>query len=159
MRHGCDMERNRDGNDTHRRARRSTPLGALVRGFAGGAFGVACFDTVQFLHYRLGGGEARAIDWELSRGLTWADAPAPAQVGRRAVEGIFRIELPDRRASLANNLVHWGYGIAWGEPVRARCRVGREAAVEARTRLWHARPADRLRDPAAGQALSSLVDL
>ncbi len=105
------MERNRDGNDAHRRARRSTPLGALVRGFAGG---VACFDTVQFLPYRLGGGDARAVDWELSRGLTWADAPAPAQVGRRDVEGNFRIELPDRRASLAYNLVHWGYGIAWG---------------------------------------------
>jgi hypothetical protein len=90
-----------------------TPIGALLRGFGAGAVGVAGLDLVQLWRYRRGGGDRRTLDWELSRGSTWADAAAPAQVGRRAVEGIFDVELPDRWAPLTNNATHWGYGIAW----------------------------------------------
>ena len=44
----------------------------------------------------------------------WEQAPAPAQIGKRVVEGVFQRQLPPERAALVNNLVHWGYGIAWG---------------------------------------------
>jgi len=92
---------------------RPTPIGALLRGLAAGTVSVAGFDVVNLIHYRRGGGDAGLLDWELSRGLTWANAPAPAQVGRRAVNGIFKIELAEHRAPLVNNLVHWSYGIGW----------------------------------------------
>ena len=91
-----------------------SPMGALLRGVVAGAVGVAAFDSVNLWHYRRGGGKRGTRDWELSRGLTWADAPAPAQVGRRAVEGVFKVELSDSRAAVTNNVVHWGYGMAWG---------------------------------------------
>jgi uncharacterized membrane protein YagU involved in acid resistance len=42
---------------------------------------------------------------------SWEQAPAPAHVGKRLVEGLFGIELPPTRAGLVNNLMHWGYGI------------------------------------------------
>ena len=32
-------------------------------------------------------------------------------MGKRLYEGFFRRELPDHRAALVNNAMHWGYGI------------------------------------------------
>jgi hypothetical protein len=92
-----------------------TPLGALVTGLVAGAVGTAAMDLVQFARYRRGGGEDRLLAWEFSAGLKdWEQAPAPAQLGRRVVEGVLQRELPAERAPLTNNLMHWGYGIAWG---------------------------------------------
>lgn len=71
-------------------------------------------DGFLYWRYRQGGGESQFLDWELSKGLTWQDAPAPAEVGRRVVEGLFKVELPDESAPLMNNVVHWAYGMAWG---------------------------------------------
>lgn len=71
-------------------------------------------DAFLYWRYRQGGGESPFADWELSKGLTWQEAPAPAEVGRRVVEGLFTVKLPDESAPLVNNLVHWGYGMAWG---------------------------------------------
>jgi uncharacterized membrane protein YagU involved in acid resistance len=45
---------------------------------------------------------------------TWEQAPAPAQVGRRLVEGLFDVTLPPTRARLVSNVMHWGYGIVNG---------------------------------------------
>ena len=45
---------------------------------------------------------------------TWEQAPAPAQVGRRVVDGLFDVTLPPSRARLVNNVMHWGYGIVNG---------------------------------------------
>jgi hypothetical protein len=97
-----------------RQVSKQTPIGALLHGFGAGAVGVAGLDLVQLWRYRRDGGDRRTVDWELSRGLTWEEAPAPAQVGRRVAEGIFNVELADRWAPLTNNVAHWGYGIAWG---------------------------------------------
>jgi uncharacterized membrane protein YagU involved in acid resistance len=47
---------------------------------------------------------------------SWDQAPAPAHVGKRLVEGLFQRELPDRLAPLVNNITHWGYGILNGAP-------------------------------------------
>ena len=45
---------------------------------------------------------------------SWEQAPAPAHVGKRLVEGLFGIELAPTRARLVNNVMHWGYGILNG---------------------------------------------
>jgi uncharacterized membrane protein YagU involved in acid resistance len=64
---------------------------------------------------------------------TWDQAPAPALVGKRLVEGLFDVELPPRRARLVNNVMHWGYGLLNGAqygivaeslPTRPRIRYG-----------------------------------
>ena len=94
---------------------RTTPLGAVVRGLVAGAIGTLALDAVGYLRYRRGGGTAGFREWEFSSSVqSWADAPAPAQVGRRLVEGVFQRKLPDSSAALVNNLTHWGYGMANG---------------------------------------------
>jgi hypothetical protein len=62
-----------------------------------------------------GGGDSTFANWELSSGMTsWDDAPAPAHIGKRLVEGPFQTELPATRAPLVNNVTHWAYGIVNG---------------------------------------------
>jgi hypothetical protein len=104
----------------HRRIRSAhrqtvTPLGAVARGLVAGAVGTAAMDALWFLRYRRGGGEARPTAWEFSADVSdWEQAPAPAQVGKRLVEGLFQRELPAQRAGLINNVTHWGYGMLAG---------------------------------------------
>jgi hypothetical protein len=96
--------------DTH-----PTPVSAVVRGLVAGAIGTAAMDVLLFARYRHGGGKSRFAEWESSAGVkSWEDAPAPALVGKRLVEGLFQIELPPRRARLVNNVMHWAFGIANG---------------------------------------------
>ena len=72
-------------------------------------------DAYLFAQYRRGGGNNSFPSWELSADVTnWEQAPAPAQVGKRLVEGLFQIELPPSSARLVNNVMHWGYGIVNG---------------------------------------------
>jgi hypothetical protein len=92
-----------------------TPVGAVVRGLAAGAVGTAVMDAFLFARYRRGGGKSGVAEWESSAGLSnWDDAPAPAHIGKRIVEGVFDVKLPPTRARLVNNLMHWGYGILNG---------------------------------------------
>ena len=94
-----------------------TPLGAVVSGLAAGAVGTLAMDTFLYVRYRLEDGKSGFGRWEFSADiLSWDQAPAPAQVGKRVYEGLFRRELPDHRAALVNNVMHWGYGIANGAP-------------------------------------------
>lgn len=89
-----------------------TPLGAVARGLAAGVLGTLAMDTLLFSRYRRGGGDSTFADWEFSSGLdSWADAPAPAQVGKRLVEGLFARELPPARAALVDNITHWAFGV------------------------------------------------
>jgi hypothetical protein len=70
-------------------------------------------DALLFARYRLGGGESGLEEWETSAGVTdWEQAPA--QVGRRRVEGLFRLELPPTCARVVNNVTHWASGILNG---------------------------------------------
>lgn len=72
-------------------------------------------DALLYWRYKRGGGESSPGDWEFSKGLaSWDDAPAPAQVGKRLVEGLFEIEIPAARVRLVNNVTHWAYGILGG---------------------------------------------
>jgi hypothetical protein len=92
-----------------------TPVGAIVRGLTAGALGTAAMDALLFARYRRGGGETSLGEWELSAGLSsWEQAPAPAQVGKRLVEGLFEVKLPPTRAPLVNNVTHWGFGMLSG---------------------------------------------
>jgi hypothetical protein len=92
-----------------------TPVGAVVRGVVAGALGTAVFDAFLYARYRLGGGKEDSEQWEFSADVkSWADAPAPAQVGKRIVDGLFQVELPDSKARLVNNVTHWAFGIASG---------------------------------------------
>ena len=92
-----------------------TPVGALARGLAASAVGTLALDLVVFARYKRGGGTNSFTDWEFSADLhSWDGAPAPARVGKRLVEGLFEIRLPERRARLVNNIMHWGYGMFGG---------------------------------------------
>ena len=91
-----------------------TPLGAVMRGAAAGAVGTIAMDLLWFSRYRHNGGDGRFVDWESSVGLSsWDEAPAPAQFGRRLIQGVFQRDLPPERARLLNNIVHWTTGVGW----------------------------------------------
>ncbi|MBV9049861.1 MAG: hypothetical protein JOY58_16415 [Solirubrobacterales bacterium] len=95
--------------------RRLTPLGAVSRGLIAGAVGTVAMDALWFVRYRRGGGDSDFAEWEFTSGLcSWDQAPAPAQVGKRLVEGLFQRELPPQRAALVNNITHWAYGMVGG---------------------------------------------
>src|SRR4051794_308051 len=72
-------------------------------------------DAFPFARYRRGGGKSGVAEWESSAGLSgWEDAPAPAQLGKRIVEGVFAVRPAPTRARLVNNVMHWAYGILNG---------------------------------------------
>jgi hypothetical protein len=72
-------------------------------------------DALWFVRYRRGGGGSDFAAWEFSSGVcSWDQAPAPAQLGKRLVEGLFQRKLPPRREPLVNNITHWGYGMLVG---------------------------------------------
>ena len=105
----------RSSTPTTSRSALLTPVGAVVGGLLSGAVGTAAMDTFLFVRYRLGGGKSSPEEWEFSEDLSgWEDAPAPAQVGKRLVEGLFQVELPTTRAQLVNNVTHWAYGLLNG---------------------------------------------
>jgi hypothetical protein len=92
-----------------------SPVGAIARGVAAGAVGTVAMDLIWFARYRRGGGTSSLVDWEFSKGLNdWEAAPAPAQVGKRLVEGFLQRDLKPDKAALMNNVTHWGYGVLWG---------------------------------------------
>jgi hypothetical protein len=90
------------------------PLRIVLRGLAAGAVGTTALDLVWFYRYKRDGGTDSFIDWEFSRKLAgWDDAGAPGQIGKRLFEGVLRQELPDERAGLVNDVMHWSYGLSW----------------------------------------------
>ena len=90
-----------------------SPIGAVSRGLLAGVAGTVAMDFWQYVLYRRAGGKERLTQWEFSSDVKdWTDAPAPAQVGRRVVEGLFARKLPDERAALVNNVTHWAYGVS-----------------------------------------------
>jgi hypothetical protein len=96
-----------------RRPRRVTPLGAVTRGAIAGIVGTLAMDLWMYVRYRREGGTEEFREWEFSGDVTgWDNAPAPAQVGRRVVDGLFERTLPDSRAALTNNIMHWAYSVS-----------------------------------------------
>lgn len=92
-----------------------TPLGAVVAGAAAGAAGTLAMDLVWYRRYRKGGGTDSFTDWQFSAGTdSYENAAAPAQVGKRVVEGLFDTQLKPDTAGFTNNVVHWLTGMGWG---------------------------------------------
>src|SRR5260370_36077534 len=92
-----------------------TPLGAILRGLFAGAVGTVAMDLVWYLRYRRGGGKEKFLDWELSTDLTsWDNAPAPALMGKRVVEGFAGHALPPERPRFVTNALPWAYGLGVG---------------------------------------------
>ena len=125
-------------------------------------------DALLFARYRKGGGDSGFAPWEFSSGMSdWEQAPAPALVGKRLVEGLFERQLPAQRAALVNNITHWAYGILGGvqygvvaESLRSQrvlygaavrrervgcrlCGSARREAVQADLGIRHTRPLPR----------------
>ncbi len=92
-----------------------TPVEAVVNGVLAGTAGTLAMDLLMWVRYRRGGGEDGFVDWETSAGLEGYDqAPAPAQVGRRILEGYLQKELPQESARLVNDTMHLLTGAQWG---------------------------------------------
>jgi hypothetical protein len=91
------------------RHRRATPLGGLLRGLVVGAVGTAVMTGYQTLVARL-----RSSGEREDGPPTWDDAPAPAQVARRVLEGVLGREVPAERIGLLTTVTHWTYGTLWG---------------------------------------------
>ena len=117
-----------------------SPLGAVARGLVAGAVGTLAMDALWFSRYRRAGGDSDFAEWEFSSTVcSWDQAPAPAQVGKRLFEGLFKREIPASRAALVNNITHWAYGMLGGtqyglvvgslEPPRIRYGVPFGASV------------------------------
>jgi uncharacterized membrane protein YagU involved in acid resistance len=82
----------------------------LGRGFVAGMAGTAAMTGYQ-LAIRKARGER--LDTPVPR--TWADAPPPAQLAKKAVTMAGRPNAVTKQdVPLVTNLVHWGYGTAWG---------------------------------------------
>lgn len=97
------------------RSRELTPLTALRNGALAGIVGTAAMDLLWYRRYRRGGGEDGLLAWEFSAGTeSYAQAGAPAQIGKRLVEGFTQTELDPQSARRMNNVVHWATGIGWG---------------------------------------------
>ena len=90
-------------------------LASTARAALAGATGTLGMDLLWYSRFRRGGGTDGFAGWELSTQVdSWDDAPAPAQVGRLLAERVLGRDLPVSRATLVNNVMHWGYGTGWG---------------------------------------------
>lgn len=108
----------------------ATPVGALLWGALAGVAGTAAMDLSQYVRYRAGGGKDGLVAYEFAGVKGWEGAPAPAQVAKRVLEGLFHMELPDEVANVTNNVMHWGYGVGWASV------LGLVGGSSGRRRLW-----------------------
>jgi hypothetical protein len=92
-----------------------TPLGAIIKGAVAGIAGTLAMDLVWFGRYRKSGGDQSFVEWDLASGTdSYENASAPAQVGKRVVEGLLQVELDPKTARPMTNVVHWATGAGWG---------------------------------------------
>jgi hypothetical protein len=88
-------------------------LSTIARGAAAGAVGTLAMDLVWYSRFRRGGGETEFADWEITTDVdSWDKAPAPGQMGRKALQ-LAGVDVPVERAALLSNIMHWGYGSTW----------------------------------------------
>ncbi len=112
-----------------------TAVGSIVRGVAAGALGTLAMDGWLYRDYRNDGGTDAFAGWESSEGLdSWDNAPAPALVAKRLLEGVLRQEISPRYARALNNATHWGFGIANG------AAYGLLLGSRRKPRLWFGPP-------------------
>ena len=94
------------------RRRSPTPLGALFRGLLAGGSGTAAMTAYQEL---VQSSQDRGPSTEpQSDAERWQHAPAPAQVAKRILEGIFHEDVSAAHIPLLTNAMHWLYGTSLG---------------------------------------------
>jgi hypothetical protein len=87
----------------------------LVHGAIAGVLGTVAMDALWYRRYRSGGGDDGVLAWEFGANpSTWEEAPAPARAGRVLAATVLGYDVPIERAGRLANLMHWGYGPAWG---------------------------------------------
>jgi hypothetical protein len=110
-------------------------LGSAIRGVAASAPGTLAMDASLYRRYRHDGGSTAFPAWESSEGLvTWENAPAPALVSKKVLEGVLEQDVPPRYARLLNNATHWGFGLAAG------AAYGLLLGSRRTPRLWYGLP-------------------
>jgi len=77
----------------------TSPLGAVGKGLAAGAAGTAAMTGYQLAVAKL---------------RHSGSSSAPAEVGRRIIQGVFQREVPEDRMDALNNAMHVAYGTSWG---------------------------------------------
>ncbi len=77
----------------------ATPLAAVGKGILAGAAGTAAMTGYQLAVAKLRGS---------------GSSSAPAEVGKRIIEGVFKREVPEDRMEALNNAMHVAYGTSWG---------------------------------------------
>lgn len=94
------------------RSRLESSAAALSIGVLAGVAGTAGMTAYQSLVARLRGGSSS----ESNGGppARWSKAPAPAQVGRLAIDKTLHVQVPLERAPVLASMVHWAYGVAQG---------------------------------------------
>lgn len=114
----------------------------LVRGAIAGVFGTVAMDALWYRRYRRAGGGSGVLAWEFgSKPTTWEQAPAPARAGRELAAKLLGYDVPIEQAGRLTNLMHWGYGPAWGAQfalvaaVRRR-RPGTASGLAFGTLVW-----------------------
>jgi hypothetical protein len=92
--------------------------------------GTLAMDSFLYRRYRRDGGDAAFAGWESSEGVTsWENAPGPALVAKKLLEGVLGYEVSPRYARLLNNATHWGYGGAAGAGYGLLTRSRRKPAL------------------------------
>lgn len=83
----------------------------MLAGALAGAIGTLAMDVLWYTRARRQGSELRFAEWEVTRSLDrWADAPAPAQMGRKIIAAVTGEDPPVERAAAISNTMHWAYG-------------------------------------------------
>ena len=87
----------------------------LGAGLLAGAIGTTAMDLLLYGRYRRDGGKSGFWRWEFAGDvMSWDDASAPGQLGRKALRATTGHEPPDEWARATTNVVHWGTGVGWG---------------------------------------------
>jgi hypothetical protein len=90
-------------------------LRGIGAGALAGAVGTAAMDLLLYARYRRDGGKGDFGRWELAADvMSWDDASAPGQLGRKALRVATGDEPPDELARPTTNVVHWATGVGWG---------------------------------------------
>jgi hypothetical protein len=107
----------------------------LLRGLVAGAAGTAAMTIHQEIRGRLArsGMQEEPDSANAESGEQpdpWESAPAPAQAGKRLIEGVLGRRLPPKAIPVLTQVMHWSYGTLWGGVYA----VGRDSS-RARARL------------------------
>jgi hypothetical protein len=91
----------------------TTLIGRTARGLVAGAAGTVAMTAWQTLAARLQSDQSGEGDHGSEPSDPWAEASAPAKVGRMILQAL-GYDPPATQIALLTNVMHWGYGTTWG---------------------------------------------